>query len=109
MSNASRLRSLAILAFCAGYLIWQVALPVRSLLDRSHFSYGWQMFAFGVRPSRFDIVYSDSTVERSVFSNFVKVVRVEVDYPALLPPHICATVPSAAAVRVDGREYPCTR
>jgi hypothetical protein len=99
----------AILAFCAGYLIWQVALPVRSLLDRSHFSYGWQMFAFAVRPARFDIVYSDSTVRPNVFSKFVKVVRVEVDYPTLLPPHICATVPDAAAVRVGEREYPCIR
>jgi hypothetical protein len=56
-----------------------------------------------------DIVYTKS-VETDVAGRFLALEgRPEVDYETLLPPYICAAVPSAEVLHVENHIYSCRR
>jgi hypothetical protein len=97
------------MTFCVFYVSLQLALSIRGLSSPGHLRFAWGMYAVVGSLPTIDIVYA-GTVETDVADRFVVLdVRPEVDYEALLPPYICAAVPSAEALHVESHTYPCRR
>lgn len=94
--------------FCALYVSSQLALSIRGLRDPGRHRFSWGMYAVSSSLPKIDIVYARS-VDEDVAGRFAACCRPEIDYEALLPRYICAVVPSAEALHVEGRVYPCTR
>jgi hypothetical protein len=87
----------------------QVTLSIRGIFDPGRRKFSWGMYAESTSLPTIDIVYRRS-VETDVAGRFLAVeARPEVDYEALLPPYICAAVPSAEALHVEGQIYRCRR
>jgi hypothetical protein len=84
-------------------------LSVRGLYEPGRVRFAWGMYAVARSLPEIDIV-SAASVETDVADRFIVLSgRPEVDYEALLPPFICAAVPAAEALHVEGRYYPCRR
>ena len=81
---------------------------VRGLSDPGRRRFGWGMYAVTSSLPAIDIVYQGS-VDEDVAERFATCCRPEIDYKTLLPPYICAAVPSAMALNVESRVYPCQR
>jgi hypothetical protein len=97
------------MTFCGLYVLLQIVLSIRGLPDSGHRRFAWGMYAAITSLPTIDIVYPGS-VDHDVAGRFVAVdARPEVNYEALLPPYICAKVPSAEALHVEGRIYSCPR
>lgn len=97
------------MTFCVFYVSLQLALSIRGLSNPGHLRFAWGMYAVVTSLPAIDIVYAGS-VETDAASRFLVLdSRPEVDYEALLPPYICAAVPSAEALHVESHIYPCRR
>lgn len=96
------------MTFCVLYVLAQLVLSIRGLSNPGRRRFAWGMYAAFSSLPTIDIVYAGS-VDEDVAGRFVACCRPEVDYETLLPPYICAAVPSAKALHVESRVYPCRR
>jgi hypothetical protein len=108
LQAAGRLRKLGVRAFCVLYVLSQIVLGLRGLSAPGHRRFAWGMYAVASTLPTIDILYEHSK-DSDVAGRFVTCCRPEVDFKSLLPPYICAKVPSAVALNVEGRIYPCHR
>ena len=107
MSSWRKSAPLAVLV--AGTLLFvQLAMPISRLIDGEEASrFGWQMFS-GSRAFPELVVETDDGEEVAIdLSEYLIRQRVEIDVAAVVPPHLCAEIPGATAVRWDGGEYEC--
>jgi hypothetical protein len=97
------------MTFCVFYVSLQLVLSIRGLSNPGRLRFAWRMYAVDWSLPTIDIVNAGS-VERDVAGRFLVLDgRPEVDYETLLPPYICAAVPSAEALHVQNHIYPCRR
>ena len=105
----SRIRELGVLTFCILFVGLQIILSLRGLSHPGRVRFAWGMYAVAWSLPTIDIVYGRS-VEEDVAYRFITLKsRPEIDYGRLLPPYICAAVPSAQALHVEDRIYRCRR
>lgn len=102
----------AVVVALGAFVVVQALLPVLIPRDdRIPVEFAWEMYARPGSELTFTVVSTDSryTVDTH---DFVAASRAELDYRALMPPHLCAVDPAARLVEVsDGdaliEEFPC--
>jgi hypothetical protein len=86
----------------AGYMLIQILVPLKEMTNRHLTQFGWKMFAMAVEKVEFRIIYRDGTVEALPAilkrQKIGRILRVDVDRPRFVPPHLCAQFPNAAAI-----------
>jgi hypothetical protein len=92
-------RTLAIAAFLAIFLLWQVAVPMAALLGPRPQRFGWQMYStFPDLPKAWTVDAAGAETQVDVKQYFAQL-RAEVDFAAALRAGLC-DASGAAAVKV---------
>ncbi|HEX2053195.1 MAG TPA: hypothetical protein VHJ78_05630 [Actinomycetota bacterium] len=101
-----------ILAFCAIYLLVQIAVPLARLPNPNNKPFGWQMYS-AISHYTFSVRTAGGSTERVNPRDYVLRYRADVDYRPYLPQLLCERVQGAVAVTAKNpltaakREYPC--
>ncbi len=104
-----RARKQASILFCAAFLAVQVAVPAWQLSQPRPARFGWQMYS-GIKPQPRMFTITEDGGQREVdLRRHVGYQRIDLDYVAFLPPHLCQTIPGVQAVRVQIGEKSETR
>lgn len=95
-----------VVAFMLTILAAQILIPARQLTMSRPARWGWQMYS-AVRPSgEYRIVTRDGSGREVKVADYVANWRGELDLPAVLPEHLCRTIPDAIAVEVSVGDGP---
>ena len=88
------------------FVLVQLTLPLTRIGADDPTRFGWQMYSSPRPLPDFFIVTSTGEVPVDV-SEHTASIRVESDYVAVLPPHLCAVTPDAVRISWDGGGYEC--
>lgn len=94
-------RRIAAAVFFLIFLGIQVTVPIWKLgSDARPARYGWHMFSTFTVPVFYMAIASDGTVDTVYAQQHVARARPEIDFPRLLPQHLCAVLPGTETVIV---------
>jgi hypothetical protein len=93
------MRRATVALFCLIYLIVQIVVPALHLLHPASARFGWQMFArVPSAPVAYWLVLADGQRQPVSPSAYLGNERGDLDHVAVLPLHLCRTVPGVVAV-----------
>lgn len=96
------LASLVVFAFLAV----QISLPIQRAVDEDSRRFGWQMYSASDPAPDFVVSTSEGSEEISL-ADYTPVIRTDVPYAELIPPHLCSAVPDAQRVTWGNGTFEC--
>lgn len=102
-----------IFAFAIGFLALQLIVPTILLSAPRPARFGWQMYSGTDKAPTFWVVSSDGIATEVVLADVVGYVRLDIDYRAKIPRHLCDANPDATLIRFQAadsssvEEFPC--
>jgi hypothetical protein len=87
-------------AFVGAYLLVQVLVP-GVILWAGGSQFRWAMFETYRPVPRFLVESTDGSTLVVDLGDVVVRARGDVDYPSVVPPHLCKTIPGARSVRIE--------
>lgn len=89
------------MTFVVIFLVVQIAVPLAALAGPRPGRFSWQMYS-GVRTqATFSIVHQDGSLTPVTPRDYVAHPRLDIDFVAWLPDHVCSVEPDAVAVQVE--------
>jgi hypothetical protein len=89
------------LAVFSAIVVFQLGVPLAQLWAPRPARWGWQMYATLSSTPTFTVVLKTGTVQPVDPAAYVTLMRTEIDFATVLPPHICHMMPDAVAVRIQ--------
>lgn len=107
---ASGSRSFAVL-FVTTYLVVQIAVPLRGLLDADQSRFAWEMFSRLEEWPEYVVVLEDDRREPVRIGHYVWQIRglkeAHATFEKVMPDHLCGAISHAASVVASGRVHRC--